>query len=369
MSKPRIFILGKLPPPWYGPAIATDIILKSSLNNHFNIIHIDTGLNANLQSMGKLAWWKPFKGLWLYIGYFFKLIIYRPKVVLIPNGQTTGAFIKDSVFIILGRLLGRKILLQLRGSDWENWLSKVTPLTRKYVNFNLRLSSGVIVLGHNLKYLFRQNFSDDRIFVVSNGANYKFPEKPQKPSDIFEVLFFSNLFPTKGVEDVLEASRILKAKGIDGIKYRMVGAWKSDSFAQKCNQFVLEHQLPVEFFQPASGETKIKFFITSDILVFPPRIPEGHPWVVVEGLAAGLPIISTDQGAIIESVLNGENGFIVNTNSPVQIAEKIELLFNNPELRVKMGAESRKHYEQNFTEDKMVQNLSFALNSVISKKR
>jgi len=82
-------------------------------------------------------------------------------------------------------------------------------------------------------------------------------------------------------------------------------------------------------------------------------------------MAAGLPIISTDRGAIVESVRDEENGFIVKAGSPSDIAAKLELLLSDELLRERMGASGRKKYEENFTEEKMVQNLSLAFESAI----
>jgi glycosyltransferase involved in cell wall biosynthesis len=95
-------------------------------------------------------------------------------------------------------------------------------------------------------------------------------------------------------------------------------------------------------------------------------MPEGHPWVLVEAMAAGLPIISTDQGAITESVIDGVNGFIVDSNNPLQIAEKLEYLMDHPEIREKMGKESRRLYEENFTEEKMIEKLKDVFNTVLN---
>ena len=124
--------------------------------------------------------------------------------------------------------------------------------------------------------------------------------------------------------------------------------------------------IPVQILPPASGEEKLRFYEEANIFVFPPRAPEGHPWVIVEAMAAGLPIISTDQGAITESVINGINGFIVDTKNPSQIAEKLEYLINHPEIREKMGRESRRLYEENYTEGIMVEKLTNAFKTILS---
>lgn len=102
----------------------------------------------------------------------------------------------------------------------------------------------------------------------------------------------------------------------------------------------------------------MEFLGNADIFVFPPRAPEGHPWVIVEAMAAGLPVVSTDRGAIAECILDGQNGFIVPVNNPGQIAIKLKQLISDNALRERMGKESRKLYEENFTEEKMVERLS-----------
>ena len=83
-------------------------------------------------------------------------------------------------------------------------------------------------------------------------------------------------------------------------------------------------------------------------------------------MAAGLPIISTDQGAITESVVEGVNGFIIEKRNPDQISEKIIFLIENPDIMEKMGEASRKLYLENFTEKKMVDRISYAFKTVMN---
>jgi hypothetical protein len=52
-QRPKILILGKLPPPYMGPAVATWILLNSSLKDHFEVLHLDTRINSSLETMGK----------------------------------------------------------------------------------------------------------------------------------------------------------------------------------------------------------------------------------------------------------------------------------------------------------------------------
>ena len=85
-------------------------------------------------------------------------------------------------------------------------------------------------------------------------------------------------------------------------------------------------------------------------------------------MAAGLPIITTDQGCIKESVIDGENGFIVPKRDTNSIAKETIYLIENPEVRERMGQKSRQLYEANLTEEHFVQRMIDALNLTLDSK-
>ena len=95
---------------------------------------------------------------------------------------------------------------------------------------------------------------------------------------------------------------------------------------------------------------KIKFFRTSDIFVFPTYYErETFGIVNIEAMSWGLPVISSTEGAIPEIVQDGVTGFIVNPKSPEEIADKIMILINNSDLRIKMGMKGREVYKSKYT--------------------
>ncbi|MDX2173148.1 MAG: glycosyltransferase [Bacteroidota bacterium] len=365
MNKKKIMILGKLPPPYMGPSIATEILLNSELKNNFDLIHLDTKINASVSSFGKWSFTKLFKNNAIYAEMIKKVKANKPDLILIPISQTTTGFIKDSIFILIGVFFKRKILIQLRGSDIKNWLSNSSFLTRNYFKKVLRKTEGVIVLGNNLKYLFTDYFSNDKIYVIPNGGNYNIPKVSKSDKEI-RILYFSNLFKSKGVEDVFEAIHILNKQNLtEKFSIDFVGAWNNEVTKEKCSNLLISENLPIRIHQPTSGKDKFNFLSNADIFVFPPRDPEGHPWAIVEAMAASLPIISTNKGAIVESVINEKNGFIVEPANPNGIAEKLKLLIENSELRLQMGKESHRLYLENFTEEKMVKKYKDVFDKII----
>lgn len=360
--KQKVLILGKLPPPYMGPAIATEIILKSGLKDRYHLLHLDTRVNESLNDMGRWSLKKLIRYLRLYQGLISIIVRNRPSLVLIPISQSTIGFMKDAVLILISRLLGRKTIVQLRGSNFKTWLENSDVVTKVFVSFTLKRAQGVIVLGKKLRYLFEKIFPEDRIFVCPNGGN--FPIRLAKKDHLqVKILYFANLQPSKGIEDLIQAISIL-SKQNSGFNVDVVGQWRSNEVKENCLHLTEKEGLPIHFHPPRSGAEKWRFFEKADIFVFPPREPEGHPWVIVEAMAAGLPIISTDRGAITESVVDGKNGFIVDAAHPEQIAGRLLQLINDPDLRQRMGNQSRRIYEERFTEEKMVENMSTIFDTV-----
>lgn len=366
-KKSKVVLLGKLPPPYMGPSLATQIILNSNLKNHFELIHVDTRAYDSLSELGKFSLKKIYRNYAIYFKLFCICLFRRPNLVVIPISQTTSGFVKDSIFVLIAWITFTKVLLQLRGSDFKRWFDHTKGFVKTYVRFVMHRAAGIIVLGQKLKYLFAEFYSDDRIYVVPNGSDYKIPSA-ERNKDTLKMLYLANLQPSKGIEDVLEAVKFLKQQGQNHFYLDVVGGWRTEETKKSCEALVNEFSLPVKFHPPDAGADKFMHLASADIFVFTPRAPEGHPWVMVESMCAGLPIISTDRGAITESVIHDVNGYIVSLQSPQEIADRMKQLLNDKPLREKMGRESRRLYEEKFTEGRMVENLKRTFDTVISKK-
>ena len=99
-----------------------------------------------------------------------------------------------------------------------------------------------------------------------------------------------------------------------------------------------------------TGAEKADLLASSAFLLFPPVEPEGHPRVVLEAMASGLPVIATDRGAIAETVIDGECGYVLPDPVPSELAERMARLLDDPELRSSMGRAARDRYLARFTE-------------------
>jgi len=76
---------------------------------------------------------------------------------------------------------------------------------------------------------------------------------------------------------------------------------------------------------------------------------EGFSNAILEAMASGLPMVVTDVGGNAEAVRNGENGYVVPPHAPAQLAEALETLLHDPQLRERFGQKSLKRQQQLFT--------------------
>ena len=348
-----------------GPSIATEIILKSKLSSEYDLIHLDTSDRRELTNLGKIDFWNIYLALKHYVQLFYLIAFKKPAIVYIPISQTTIGYLRDSGFILIAKAFRRKVVCHLRGGNFRNWYDSAGKAVQRFVSLVHGVVDAQIVLGESLRSLFYGLLPEERIFVVPNGGDYRFGSQSISNEKI-TVLFLANFIRTKGVIDTLLASHLIQSNGCE-VEYLFAGSWLEKDTQEEFERLLLNKpDVSVGVIEKVHGQQKIRLLSDADIFVFPTYYPpEGHPWVIIEAMAAGLPIITTNQGAIPESVIDGVNGFLVEKKSPEAIAEKIELLVRDKYLRMRMGGASRQRYLEEFTEDRMAEKMITVFRKVL----
>jgi glycosyltransferase involved in cell wall biosynthesis len=123
------------------------------------------------------------------------------------------------------------------------------------------------------------------------------------------------------------------------------------------NAFDLKNYIDIKGY--VSDDEKIHNLINSDIFVFPTYYPEGCPTVVIEALAAGLFVITTDTAALKEIIQDGINGKIVKKNDYMDLKSNLEWCLNNKEEVITLGINNKKYAFENFESKKIIDNFYF----------
>ena len=93
-----------------------------------------------------------------------------------------------------------------------------------------------------------------------------------------------------------------------------------------------------------------------DVLVVPSST-EGSPLVVLEGMAAGLPIVASDVGGIPDQVRDGREGFLVPPNDPARLGDAILALLRDPHRARALGEAARRRAASEFSHAAMVRRI------------
>ncbi len=96
---------------------------------------------------------------------------------------------------------------------------------------------------------------------------------------------------------------------------------------------------------------------------------EGTPVTLIEAGAAGLPVISTDVGAVRTVVLDGETGFVVPPGDAAQLAARLNRLLDDPELSRRLGAAGQRHVLANFSIERLCDTLGRLYEELVALKR
>ncbi|MGH7453383.1 MAG: glycosyltransferase family 4 protein, partial [bacterium] len=309
-----------------------------------------------------------------HIGKFFGcLFLKNPAVVYLVISQGLWGYMRDLGFLVPAVIFRKKIVIHLRGSEFDRFYAGLPRILRLVTRQLFKRISYVIVLGEKVKNVFKHLVKAEKIVTIPNGVNFKeFSSNGKLPlkQTAFErgVLYLSSLLERKGVLRLIDAIPLVLEKHWR-TRFTIAGEWQHKREKERAIQSMTLHNLfgRVNLTGEVSGAAKNRLYREHDIFVFPPIEPEGMPWVILEAMSAGLPVITTDQGTIAEIVEDGKTGFIVDP-APAKIAEKICYLIEHPAIAKKMGECGRRRIEAHFSEEAYLKRMESVLLGAVNNK-
>ena len=362
MTQERLIVIGPLPPPHHGVTVSTSLVLANPiLRDRFDVDHVDT---SDHRSGGNIGGWDLTNvrlGL-LAVLRLARKLRGRPGVVYLPLSQSTPGLLRDSIFVFAASVRRSKVAAHLRGSEFGDYYRGAHPIMQRWIRATLARVDSVAVMAESLKVVFEGLVSAERITVVANGTPDFEPKSPVQ-RDPEHVLFLSHLRQRKGVIEAVEAA-LLVLPSRPSTRFTFAGDWESPELELALRQRAGTANGRIEFRGPVSGAEKDQLLGSAAVLLFPPVEPEGHPRVVLEAMAVGLAIVTTDRGAISETVVNGDGGFVLGDPVPRELADRVLTLLADTELRERMGRRARARYLERFTQDRADRRLADWLSSV-----
>jgi glycosyltransferase involved in cell wall biosynthesis len=362
VNRQRLIVIGPLPPPYHGVTVSTSLVLANPvLCDRFEVDHLDT---SDHRTGGNIGRWDAANARLAMLAVL--RLAHRLRgdtgVVYLPLSQSAPGLLRDSLFVFAATLRGWKVAIHLRGSEFRGFYRRSHPILRRWIRATLAQVDSAAVMGHSLKGVFDGLIPAERIAVVPNGTPEPDPV-PDVQRDPEHVLFLSNLIPRKGVIEAVEAALLVLATR-HSARFTFAGGCESADFEQALRQRAAVANGRIVFVAPVVGAEKNQLLASAAVLLFPPVEPEGHPRVIVEALAAGIPVITTDRGAISETVIDGESGFVLDEPDPAALAGCVLKLLDDQSLRERQSRAARDRYLTHFTQEQADRRLADWLASV-----
>jgi glycosyltransferase involved in cell wall biosynthesis len=158
------------------------------------------------------------------------------------------------------------------------------------------------------------------------------------------VLFTGRLTVHKGVEYLIKAARKINGEVL------ILGDGPERPYLEEMiKKYSLKNTRILGYMSPKEGIKYREFYRRADVYVAPSVWDEPLGLVILEAMAAGTPVIVTRKGGITSIIKDGYNGFLVRARNSQEIADKVNLLLSDENMRLRMAQKARRTVEEKFT--------------------
>ena len=216
----------------------------------------------------------------------------------------------------------------------------------------------VVGIGGTIGVDLRECDSIDR-----EEARLEIRNKYDIPEDGFVFGYVGRINADKGVNELIEAFCELQKKH-DNIYLFLVGMMDNANPISEDNMSVAQKNSHIVFTGNVPSEQVLRYMAMFDVLTHP-TYREGFGKVLQEAMGMYLPIVTTDIPGPSEVVESGVSGILVEARNPNDLADKMELMYTDAELRERLAAEGRKRVEKYFDRPIMLNNILCDINGIM----
>ncbi len=264
----------------------------------------------------------------------------RFDLMVVKTSHEWPSLVRDIALLAATRTSVPGIVLQFHGGRSDKLAAPGQFAFKSATAALFRLSDGVLVLSSEEQRQSQEFWPKGRFHVVANpfaAATSDVPA-PQPEDGAPTLLFASRLIAEKGIFDTLAAVRILRER----LPCKLVVAGsgpEEGEVARRVRDLGIEHDVTLAGF--IAGDELLRAYRAADVFVLPTYWFEGFPTAISEAMAAGLPIVTTRTRGIADHLDEGINAIFVPPRDAAAIADAVEALITDGELRERMSIANR----------------------------
>jgi len=295
----------------------------------------------------------------MYYRFVAHLWFVAPAIVYIHTSSYDGFWI-NAIFLIISKLFRKKIVLHIHGGGFKNFYSSRPLIIKKLIIKLLCLPNLLFVLSESWYNFFYHITGKKNIVVINNGLSKNFIKhfNENKISNK-TILFLGHITKRKGVIDLLQAYQEIWNKDKD-FQLMLAGPLLDRQVEKTIND--LKNKFPdmaatIKLPGSVFGMKKIELLKKADIFVLP-SYAEGLPFVLLEAMAARLPIIATNVGGVPELLDYGKVGLLNEAGDVDGLKFKLQELISNLPYIKKLGARGQNKIYKDFLIENTAQKIN-----------
>ncbi len=233
----------------------------------------------------------------------------------------------------------------------------------------LRRATRVIAVSQAMaEHIAGEGFDAGRIVVVPNGVpRLESPPLRDVPAACWTLGIAALFRPRKGIEILLEAMALLREEQIP-VMLRAVGTFESPKYEAEIKTLVQrlglsEQVVWIGFAGDVTAELR-----NMDLLVLPSLFGEGLPMIVLEAMAAGVPVVASRVSGVTEAIRHGREGILVEPGDPAVLAGEIAALADGRYDWVKMRENAHIRQSLLFSDQAMAEGAARVYNDVLYER-
>ena len=236
-----------------------------------------------------------------------------------------------------------------------------------------RMPNRLVAVGYEQRRAIIRTFGipDNRIVTILNGICpfridpvYRNGSATKKEDNRLVIGSLSTFIPQKGLDYLLEAVFLLRQKRRDFVLDLVGDGPLRDHLKRKCSELKIDDCVRFHGWVKNASQTVLPIF---DIFV-QSSLWEGMSMVILEAMAAGKAIVATSVGENKHVLSQAHAGFLVESKDVSSMAERIESLMDDENLRSRMGNNARDLFIKNYTVDQMVRRYETLYLEISGKK-